>query len=90
MTDKVAGQPPGNVISFSAIAKSQAGGEVGWLAECQYENGKPINNLANVLIALRFDPALCDAVALDEMLQRPFLMKPLPGDGIRDNSYPAR
>lgn len=80
MTDKVAGQPPGNVISFSAIAKSQAGGEAGWLAECQYEHGKPINNLANVLIALRFDPALCDVVALDEMLQRPFLMKPLPGD----------
>jgi predicted P-loop ATPase len=80
MTDMTANGGPGNVISFSVVAKSQAGGEAGWLAQCQYEHGKPINNLANVLIALRFDPALCNAVALDEMLQRPFLMKALPGE----------
>jgi predicted P-loop ATPase len=42
-------------------------------------NGKPIPNLANVMIVLRHDPALHDLVALDEMLNATMLLRPVPG-----------
>jgi predicted P-loop ATPase len=80
MTDTSINGGPGNVISFSTVAKSQSGGEADWIALCQRgKDGKPLSNLANVMIALRHDAELCNVVALDEMLQRPFLMKALPG-----------
>ena len=40
-----------------------------WLGEClRGENGKPIPNLANAVLALRRDPAFRDMFAFDEML----------------------
>ena len=41
------------------------------------ETGKPLPILANVLTALRSDPALRDIVALDEMLRAPILLHPI-------------
>ena len=49
-----------------------------WLARCiKGETGKPLPILANVLTALRSDPALRDAYAFDEMLRAPMLMHPI-------------
>jgi predicted P-loop ATPase len=50
----------------------------GWLGACiTGETGKPLANLANVLTALRTDPALCAALAHDEMLRAPMLLHPI-------------
>lgn len=48
-----------------------------WIDECVVTDGKdpkPLSILANVLVALRLDPALRDAFAYDEMLCAPMLM----------------
>lgn len=45
-----------------------------WLATCITENGKPMSTLANVMIALRNDPAVKEALAYDEMLRTSMLM----------------
>ena len=66
-------------VDFSSIANAGLGISQSWVEKCQKEHGKPVNNLANVLVALRCDPVLCDAIAWDEMQQAPFLMKPLDG-----------
>ena len=51
-----------------------------WLEYCQKNNsGRPISNLANVMIAMREAPELRELVAFDEMLQEPALMKAAPG-----------
>ena len=60
----------------------------GWLGACiTGDNGKPLANLANVLTALRTDPALCQALAYDAMLCAPMLLhpigNPLAVDGLR-------
>src|SRR5215831_13430965 len=40
-----------------------------WLAQCQTtKSGTPLNNLHNVLLALRGDPAWVGALAYDQML----------------------
>ena len=90
MTDMTTNGVPGNVISFSAVAKScQAGGEATWVTLCQCDkNGKPLNNLANIMIALRNDQNLSQSFALDEMLQAPKLMQPLPGEPEPQNFKP--
>jgi Virulence-associated protein E/Bifunctional DNA primase/polymerase, N-terminal len=49
----------------------------GWLAQCVMEAGRPISNLANVMIALRGDGELRDLFAYDEMLCAPMLMQAL-------------
>jgi hypothetical protein len=52
-----------------------------WLHDCLTgDNGRPLPNLANILIALRADPALKECFAFDQMLQAPLLMR------LRDNS----
>ena len=45
-----------------------------WLGMCLTERSKPMSTLANVMIALRNDPAVKDALAYDEMLRMPMLM----------------
>lgn len=51
-----------------------------WLAGCQTnKSGVPLANLANVMIALRGDPALNEIVAYDEMEWVPMLLSPVPG-----------
>ena len=51
-----------------------------WLARCQInKSGDPLPNLANVMIALRSDPAIEEIVAFDEMERAPVLEAPLPG-----------
>jgi predicted P-loop ATPase len=68
-------------IDFPSVANAGLGIIPSWIEKCQKEHGKPVNNLANVLIALRCDPMLSDAVAWDEMQQAPLLMKSLSGAG---------
>jgi predicted P-loop ATPase len=49
-----------------------------WLGACiTGETGRPLANLANALTALRTDPALCGALAYDQMLCAPMLMHPI-------------
>ena len=62
---------------FSAFGSKA---EASWISKCQMENGKPVCNLANVLVALRCDPVFVDAIVWDEMQQSAILMKPLDGD----------
>jgi predicted P-loop ATPase len=51
-----------------------------WLARCQKtDSGKPLPNLANVLLALRSDPGFADAIAFDEMLQIAVVRHPIGG-----------
>lgn len=50
-------------VDFSTIANNEQGIDSSWLEKCLMEHGKPVYNLANVLIALRSDPMLCDAIA---------------------------
>jgi Virulence-associated protein E/Bifunctional DNA primase/polymerase, N-terminal len=50
-----------------------------WLATCEKDDrDRIIPNLANLMIALRLDPALADAFAFDQMLQAPVLRCALP------------
>jgi Predicted P-loop ATPase and inactivated derivatives len=72
---------PGNVVLFSDLAKTKADYDVEWVDHCQKDGPKVVNNLANALLGLRKDPALSSTFALDEMLQIPILMKPLPSEG---------
>ena len=61
-------------------ATSAAGAR--WLEECQIdERARPICNFANVMLAMRRDPALRALVAFDQMLCAPILLHPLPTPG---------
>jgi len=64
-------------VDFSSVGKAEHGVGSAWIEKCQMEHGKPVNNLANVLIALRCDPLLCEAIAWDEMQRATFLMTSL-------------
>lgn len=77
MTSSTDTDQPGPIIPFKAYPGSKQGNGPVWIEQCLQEKGKPLNVLANALIALRQDPLLSDAFALDEMLQAPLLMKPL-------------
>jgi hypothetical protein len=63
------------------------GEKVRWLDDCLTdEQARPLSNLANVMIALRSDPALRDMLAYDEMLCAPMLLHsaPVVGQGVPD------
>lgn len=93
------GSGPSNIIQFEHLEQwksPEAGGDNagdgatathGWMTD---ERGKPINNLANVLLTLRTDPMLNAAIALDEMLQTVCVIKPLPGSDEPVASFGAR
>jgi predicted P-loop ATPase len=51
-----------------------------WLSACVTENGRPMSTLINVMIALRNDPAVKGALAYDEMLRAPMLMRACDDD----------
>src|SRR5262249_58900011 len=78
---------PGNVIPFCDL-KPTAECEGEWITHCQKDGPKVVSNLSNALIALRTDPKLFKTFALDEMLQIPILMAPLPGDESAPNFAP--
>jgi predicted P-loop ATPase len=50
-----------------------------WLSACVTENGRPMSTLINVMIALRNDPGVKEALAYDEMLRAPMLMHACDG-----------
>src|SRR5215207_1053146 len=53
-----------------------------WLGRCMTNkgdrDGSPLPNLANIMLALRSDPAVQNLVAYDAMLCAPMLMHPVP------------
>jgi predicted P-loop ATPase len=79
---------PGNVIPFSDLGAPKPAYDVEWIAHCQKDGAKVVNNVSNALLALRTDPALSSVLAFDEMLQIPFLMKVLPGGSKTANFVP--
>jgi predicted P-loop ATPase len=78
------------IVPFAEVTNGIKKPEAAWLHLCQFDRGRPVNNLANVLIALRNAPELSDAFAFDEMLQRGFLMKALPGDNAPEAFSPRQ
>jgi predicted P-loop ATPase len=76
-----------NVIQFSDL-KAIAGCNAEWIIHCQKDGPKVVNNVSNALLALRTDPKLSSTFALDEMLQIPFLLAPLPGEENAPNFAP--
>ena len=94
MTNEIIPHEPGNVISFSDAAKyqgldsphladdekSESSKGPKWLAEwITDDKGNPITNLHNVMVVLRNDAALNNALVFDEMLGIDMLMVPLSG-----------
>ena len=74
--------PTGQIVNFAAINSSQPppnDNPVNWLDLCELSKGRPLANLANVMIALRMDPALKDAFAWDEMKLMTIVKGPIPG-----------
>jgi predicted P-loop ATPase len=74
--------PKGQIVNFSAFASSQPPPDdnpVNWQDLCELSKGRPLANLANVMIALRMDPALKDAFAWDEMKLMTIVKGPIPG-----------
>jgi predicted P-loop ATPase len=68
------------IASVLGKAKRSNGGATGpaWLENCiKSENGKPISNLANALLALRNDPDFDGMFSYDEMLYAALLSRPL-------------
>jgi predicted P-loop ATPase len=63
-----------NIIKLAELDRSKPE----WLHECLLgETGKPLGNLANVLLALRNDPGFQNMFGYDEMLCASILMRPL-------------
>jgi predicted P-loop ATPase len=63
----------------AAKRKKERPKRAGWLARCLLDDkNRIIANLANVMIALRADPSIEDALAFDEMLQAAVLVTRLP------------
>lgn len=88
----------GEAIDFAARVEEQArakaherakNGSADWLSRCIKGTGRrPLPVLANVLIALRDDPALDGCFAYDEMLCAPVLLAPLPGQSGFEGARP--
>jgi predicted P-loop ATPase len=63
-----------NILKFAQICRATPD----WQQDLTRDgHGKPINNLANALLALRSDEAFANMFALDEMLRAPVLLRPL-------------
>jgi hypothetical protein len=61
------------------VKTSKNGAEDGWPAELMRDgNGRPILNLANVMVALREAPEVALAFTHDEMMRAPILERALP------------
>ena len=61
-----------------------------WLRKCTTDRqGRPLPNLANVMIALRNDPAVKDAFAYDEMLCAVMLLHSIVNEGSTFTSRPV-
>jgi predicted P-loop ATPase len=52
-----------------------------WKDNCMNTKTAIASNIGNALLALRNDPALCDALAYDEMLRAPMLVRALFNNG---------
>ena len=73
-----------NIADFDESAKRlremrEKTGRPDWVKDCQLnDNGRPINNLANAVLALRRDAAWNGVRYYDEMRRCPMLQKPIP------------
>ena len=75
--------PMGTLGNVQPPFPNAASQHTGWRTNCQLgENGKPVANLANAILALRDDPNLRGLFRFDEMLRAPMLMRPVPSRNI--------
>jgi predicted P-loop ATPase len=81
-----ASELPGNVITFHPENNSNEQQENDWRDLWKKHKDRPLNNLENVMIALRNAPELKNSFALDEMLLATVVKTSLPGsnDSISD------
>jgi predicted P-loop ATPase len=78
------------VARFPRKRRKAPANEPEWLQYCiPGSTGKPLPILANIMTALRSDPALVPCFALDEMLRAPLLLYPLPGQEIEHEPRPV-
>jgi predicted P-loop ATPase len=62
-----------------------------WYARCTPgENGKPMSNFSNALLALREDPAWRGVLGFDEMAAAATVLRPIPGPASRGGSFPRQ
>ncbi len=80
-----------NVAKFPTLAYAKSMDLLKWLALCATgKSGSPLNNLQNVMIGLRNDPALMTAFGFDEMQRAATLMSPLPGADTNVQTFTPR
>src|SRR5271154_6658947 len=61
----------------------------GWRAQClKSKSGNILPTLANVMVALRSDPAFRNTIARDDMFVGPMLKRPLPDSAIALTAMP--
>jgi hypothetical protein len=81
---------PGNVIHFKPPDTGKVSSPEDWRDEWELSRGKPVNNLANALIAMRNDPILKEAFAFKEMNRVTEVCGPLPGSPDEPASFLPR
>jgi predicted P-loop ATPase len=70
---------PGIVIKFPPDSGGDKQQEDDWRDRWKTRKDRPLNNLENVMVALRYDPALTFSFAFDEMSLTTVVKMPLPG-----------
>jgi predicted P-loop ATPase len=91
--DDGGGEESAKVISLAAKRprkKPEPKALAPWLAGAVVDDRKRVlANLANVMVALRTAPEICDSFTYDEMLRAPLLVRPLPAiEGSPDDDGP--
>ena len=62
-----------------------------WYGRCTFgDNGKPLSNFSNALLALREDPAWRGVLAFDDVAALAMVLRPLPRKGNGSADYPRR
>jgi Virulence-associated protein E len=72
-----------------ARANGNGDGPVDWLARCHVtDKGLVLTTLHNVMLAMRYEPAIRDCVAYDQMFCGPQLMRPIPSAKYKSGTLP--
>jgi predicted P-loop ATPase len=78
ISDHVYDQASPSDYAWRQVTRATSG--VNWTNRVMAAEGYAANNLANALLGLREDPALCNTLGFDQMLNVPVLRQPLPGN----------
>jgi hypothetical protein len=80
--------PGADLFTIEEYQPNRAGD---WYLRCTPgDNGKPMSNFSNALLALREDPAWRGVVGFDEMAAVATVLRPLPGKANGRADYPRR